>query len=552
MKNLNPTLTKSWKKLKKHFLQMKDVHIKNLFKEDDNRFKKFSLNFKNVILIDYSKNRITEKTISYLLNLAKEFDLKESIKSMFDGKHINVTENKPVLHTALRNFNKKKIFVNKKNISIDVSKVLKKMKFFSERVIQKQWKGYTGKYITDIVNIGIGGSDLGPRMVTKALIPYKNHLNMHFVSNIDGTHITEVLKKINLESTIFLISSKTFTTQETITNAKTVREIFLKNPNFSLSDMSKHFLALSMNKDEVIKFGITKENFFPLWEWVGGRYSLWSAMGLSIVLSIGYKNFTLLLKGAHDMDEHFLSAPLNKNIPVLLGLISLWYNNFFNAQTEAIFVYDQYMNEFSRYLQQAYMESNGKRIDRNKNVVSWQTGSIIWGESGTNGQHSFYQLLHQGTKLIPSDFIIPIKTHNKINDHHIKLLSHFFAQTRSLAFGKSLKNFLRENEINNLSENKLRYLRDFLIYQVCPGNQPTNSFLLEKITPYTLGALISLYEHKIFTQGALLNIYSFDQWGVELGKNVAKDILFTLKKNNLCTKYDSSTNELINFYKKLK
>ncbi|CAL4324701.1 glucose-6-phosphate isomerase [Buchnera aphidicola] len=550
MKNLNPTSTLSWKKLNKHFLKIRNIHIKDLFQKDINRFKKFSLNFKNLILIDYSKNRITEKTIKYLLNLAQEFHLEQAIKSMFNGDYINVTENKPVLHTALRDFKKKKIFLNNVNISISINEVLEKIKDFSSKVISQEWRGYTGKYITDVVNIGIGGSNLGPEMVIESLTPYKNHLNFHFISNLDGTHVIEVLKKVNIESTIFLISSKTFTTQETMTNALTVKNFFLKQPKVSLSDMSKHFFALSMNEKAVIKFGIIKENFFPFWDWVGGRYSLWSSVGLSIALSIGYKNFSLLLKGAHDMDNHFLHTPLNKNIPVLLGLIGLWYSNFFHTETEGVFVYDQYMNKFAKFLQQTCMESNGKRVDRNRKIVSWQTGSIIWGEPGTNGQHSFYQLLHQGTKLIPSDFIIPMKTHNKINNHHLKLLSHFFAQTRSLAFGKSLQDFLHENKNKSFFKKRFKNKKDFFIYQVCPGNQPTNSFLLRKITPYTLGALIALFEHKIFTQGVILNIYSFDQWGVELGKSIAKDVLSILKSKDLCTKYDSSTNSLINFYKK--
>lgn len=536
MKNINPIFTKSWKKLYKHFLVIKDKHMKDFFLEDVNRFKKFSLSFKDLIFLDFSKNRITNKTLTYLINLAKECGLKNSILSMFNGKFINVTENKPVLHTVLRNFDKKNIFINGKNISKKVFQSLKKMKNISNFIINKKWRGYTGKYITDIVNIGIGGSDLGPLMVTESLTPYKNRLKIHFVSNLDGTHIFQILKKINLESTIFLISSKTFTTQETMTNAKTVKKLFLKNSNFLKSDLSKHFIALSANKNKVIKFGINKNNFIPFWDWVGGRYSLWSSIGFSIVLSIGYDNFSLLLKGAYDMDNHFLNSPFKKNIPVLLALISIWYNNFFKSQTEAIYTYDQYMNKFSSYLQQLYMESNGKRIDRNFNVVSWQTGSIIWGENGTNSQHSFFQLLHQGTKLIPSDFIIPIHTHNNINNHHIKLVSHFFAQTKALAFG------------NSLNKNLKKKVKNKKIYKECPGNQPTNSFLINKITPYTLGALIAMYEHKVFSQGVILNIFSFDQWGVELGKDIAKDILLTLKKKNISNKYDCSTNGLINFY----
>ncbi|MCW5197445.1 glucose-6-phosphate isomerase [Buchnera aphidicola] len=550
MKSLSPITTKSWKNLKKHYLKIKDVHLRDLFQNDLNRFKKFSLHFEDIILFDYSKNRLTSKTMFHLLNLAKEFNLKESIVSMFQGKKINFTENKSVLHIALRSFDKKNIILNKKNIFLEIKNVLKKIKLFSNAVINKKWKGYTGNSITDVVNIGIGGSDLGPLMVTEALKPYKNHLNVHYISNLDGTHVTEILKKIDMRTTIFLISSKTFTTQETITNATTIKKLFLNQKKVLKSDMSKHFFAISMNQDEVLKFGISKENFFPIWDWVGGRYSVWSAVGLSIALSIGYKNFSLFLKGASSMDKHFLNTPLKKNIPVLLGLISIWYNNFFNSQTEAIFVYDQYMHKFSTYLQQVHMESNGKNIDRNKNIVSWQTGSILWGEPGSNGQHSFYQLLHQGTKLIPSDFIIPINTHNKINDHHIKLLSHFFAQTRSLAFGKSIKEVLKEHNFKKkLLQDKKKINDNINIYKLCNGNQPTNSFLLKKITPYTLGILIALYEHKVFTQGVIMNIFSFDQWGVELGKSVANNILNELKNKNLTKKYDSSTNSLINFYK---
>lgn len=548
MKNINPTTVKPWKDLKKHYLKMKNIHLKDLFDRDPNRFKKFSLNFKDIILFDYSKNRLTSKTITFLIDLANAFDLKKSILSMFKGKKINFTENKPVLHIALRSSNKKYMF--NKNILFKIKNTLKKIKLFSNAVIYKKWLGYTGKPITDVVNIGIGGSDLGPLMVTEALKPYKNHLKMHFISNLDGTHVVETLKKINMSTTIFLISSKTFTTEETITNANTIKKIFLNQNKVLKSDMSKHFFAISENKYAVLKFGILEKNFFPIWDWVGGRYSVWSAVGLSIALSIGYKNFYLFLKGARQMDKHFLTAPFKKNIPVLLGLISIWYNNFFNSETEGVFVYDQYMYKFSTYLQQINMESNGKNIDRNKNIVSWQTGPIIWGEPGTNGQHSFYQLLHQGTKLIPSDFIIPINTHNKINNHHIKLLSHFFAQTQSLAFGKSIQEIVQQNSLKkNVKKYKDNLDKNINIYKLCKGNQPTNSFLLNKITPYSLGMLIALYEHKVFTQGVIMNIFSFDQWGVELGKTSAKSILSELKKEKLTKKYDSSTNELINFYK---
>lgn len=544
MKNINPVKTTAWKELKNHFKKIKNIHISDLFLKDKKRFKKFSIYFNNEILVDFSKNLITNKTILKLLDLAKEIDLPNAIKAMFRGDKINQTENRSVLHIALRNKIDNPIIVDGQNIMLDIDLVLKKMKYFSELVINGDWTGCTGKPITDVVNIGIGGSDLGPRMVTESLRPYKNHLNIHYVSNIDGTDICEVLKKVSYDTTLFLIVSKTFTTQETMTNAYSVRNWFLKQTN-NTKDISKHFIAISMNVKEVINFGIDIENIFKFWDWVGGRYSLWSAVGLSIVLSIGFENFSKLLNGAYNMDRHFSQVPLNKNIPVLLALIGIWYNNFFCSETEAIFPYDQYMYLFSVYFQQGNMESNGKNIDRNGKFITYQTGPIVWGEPGTNGQHAFYQLMHQGTKLIPCDFIAPINSHNKLHDHHEKLLSNFFAQTKTLAFGNKINN-IQEDSINH-SDGKTKIVDDCL-YKTLKGNVPTNSILLRKITPYNLGVLIAMYEHKIFTQGVIFNIFSFDQWGVELGKKTAHQILTDLKKNKKNLNYDSSTNGLINFY----
>ena len=544
MKNINPVKTIAWKKLKNHFKKIKDIHISDLFLKDDQRFKNFSIYFNNEILVDFSKNLITDETILRLLDLVKEIDLPNAIQAMFRGDKINKTENRAVLHTALRNKINSPIIVDGRNIMLDIDLVLKKMKYFSELVINGNWTGCTGKAITDVVNIGIGGSDLGPRMVTESLRPYKNHLNIHYVSNIDGTDVSEVLKKISYETTLFLIVSKTFTTQETMTNAYSVRNWFLKHTS-NIKDISKHFIAISMNIKKVIHFGIDIENIFKFWDWVGGRYSLWSAVGLSIVLSIGFENFSKMLNGAHHMDRHFSQIPLNKNIPVLLALIGIWYNNFFCAETEAIFPYDQYMHLFSVYFQQGNMESNGKNIDRNGKSITYQTGPIIWGEPGTNGQHAFYQLMHQGTKFIPCDFIAPIISHNQLYDHHEKLLSNFFAQTKTLAFGNKVKDF-QENHLND--SNREKKIADNCSYKILRGNIPTNSILLRKITPYNLGVLIAMYEHKIFTQGVIFNIFSFDQWGVEFGKKTAHQILIDLKKNKKTENYDGSTNGLINFY----
>lgn len=545
MKNINPTQTAAWQALQKHFDEMKDVTIADLFAKDGDRFSKFSATFDDQMLVDYSKNRITEETLAKLQDLAKECDLAGAIKSMFSGEKINRTENRAVLHVALRNRSNTPILVDGKDVMPEVNAVLEKMKTFSEAIISGEWKGYTGKAITDVVNIGIGGSDLGPYMVTEALRPYKNHLNMHFVSNVDGTHIAEVLKKVNPETTLFLVASKTFTTQETMTNAHSARDWFLKAAGDE-KHVAKHFAALSTNAKAVGEFGIDTANMFEFWDWVGGRYSLWSAIGLSIVLSIGFDNFVELLSGAHAMDKHFSTTPAEKNLPVLLALIGIWYNNFFGAETEAILPYDQYMHRFAAYFQQGNMESNGKYVDRNGKVVDYQTGQIIWGEPGTNGQHAFYQLIHQGTKMVPCDFIAPAITHNPLSDHHQKLLSNFFAQTEALAFGKSREVVEQEYRDQGKDPATLDYVVPFKVFE---GNRPTNSILLREITPFSLGALIALYEHKIFTQGVILNIFTFDQWGVELGKQLANRILPELKDDKEISSHDSSTNGLINRYK---
>ena len=545
MKNINPTQTAAWQALQKHFDEMKDVTIADLFAKDGDRFSKFSATFDDQMLVDYSKNRITEETLAKLQDLAKECDLAGAIKSMFSGEKINRTENRAVLHVALRNRSNTPILVDGKDVMPEVNAVLEKMKTFSEAIISGEWKGYTGKAITDVVNIGIGGSDLGPYMVTEALRPYKNHLNMHFVSNVDGTHIAEVLKKVNPETTLFLVASKTFTTQETMTNAHSARDWFLKAAGDE-KHVAKHFAALSTNAKAVGEFGIDTANMFEFWDWVGGRSSLWSAIGLSIVLSIGFDNFVELLSGAHAMDKHFSTTPAEKNLPVLLALIGIWYNNFFGAETEAILPYDQYMHRFAAYFQQGNMESNGKYVDRNGNVVDYQTGPIIWGEPGTNGQHAFYQLIHQGTKRVPCDFIAPAITHNPLSDHHQKLLSNFFAQTEALAFGKSREVVEQEYRDQGKDPATLDYVVPFKVFE---GNRPTNSILLREITPFSLGALIALYEHKIFTQGVILNIFTFDQWGVELGKQLANRILPELKDDKEISSHDSSTNGLINRYK---
>ena len=546
MKNINPTNTQAWKALKAHQSQLAHTTIADLFKQEQNRFNDYSLTFENQILVDFSKNKINQETLKLLRQLAKESALDDTINAMFTGEKINRTENRAVLHTALRNRSNTPVYVDGKDVMPEVNAVLAKMSAFCERVISGEWKGYTGKAITDVVNIGIGGSDLGPYMVTEALRPYKNHLNMHFVSNVDGTHIAETLKKVNPETTLFLVASKTFTTQETMTNANSARDWLLAAAKDN-SAVAKHFAALSTNGKAVAEFGIDTNNMFEFWDWVGGRYSLWSAIGLSIALSIGFDNFEALLSGAHEMDKHFRTAPLEKNIPATLALVGLWNTNFLGAQTEAILPYDQYLHRFAAYFQQGNMESNGKYVDRNGNVIrDYQTGPIIWGEPGTNGQHAFYQLIHQGTMLIPCDFIAPAQSHNPLGDHHSKLLSNFFAQTEALAFGKTKE----EVEAEFVKAGKsLDEVKDIVPFKVFTGNKPTNSILVQKMTPFVLGALIAMYEHKIFAQGVIFNIFSFDQWGVELGKQLANRILPELADKENVSSHDSSTNGLINQFK---
>ncbi|MCZ4295665.1 glucose-6-phosphate isomerase [Vibrio sinaloensis] len=548
LKNINPTQTQAWNALTAHFESAQDMDLKALFAQDPARFENFSARFGSDILVDYSKNLINEETLKHLFALANETELKAAIEAMFSGEAINKTEDRAVLHTALRNRSNKPVMVDGEDVMPAVNAVLEKMKSFTERVIGGEWKGYTGKSITDIVNIGIGGSDLGPYMVTEALAPYKNHLNLHFVSNVDGTHIVETLKKVNPETTLFLIASKTFTTQETMTNAHSARDWFLESAG-DQAHVAKHFAALSTNATAVSEFGIDTDNMFEFWDWVGGRYSLWSAIGLSIALAVGYDNFVELLDGAHEMDNHFSSTELESNIPVILALIGLWYNNFHGAESEAILPYDQYMHRFAAYFQQGNMESNGKYVDRDGNAVTYQTGPIIWGEPGTNGQHAFYQLIHQGTKLIPCDFIAPAISHNPAGDHHQKLMSNFFAQTEALAFGKSEETVKAEFAKAGKSEEEAATLAPFKVFE---GNRPTNSILVKKITPRTLGNLIAMYEHKIFVQGVIWNIFSFDQWGVELGKQLANQILPELADDSEITSHDSSTNGLINAFKAYK
>lgn len=536
---VNPTKTASWQKLVTHYKEMKGVKMKDLFKEDPKRFKKYSFSLPDIIC-DLSKNIITEETLQLLLDLAYECELHKAIKAMFTGELINQTEGRSVLHTALRNFSGKPVYSQGKDVMPEVHEVQKKMESFCKKIHSGNWKGYTGKRIKYIVNIGIGGSDLGPQMVTEALRPYwKKEIQPYFVSNIDGTDLAETLKKVDPEETLFLVASKTFTTQETMTNAFSAREWFLKSAKDKKA-VAKHFVALSTNEKSVEEFGIDKANMFEFWDWVGGRYSLWSAIGLSIALSIGYENFQQLLRGGYEVDCHFREKKFEKNIPVLMALISLWYLNFFGAQTEAILPYDQYMHRFPAYFQQGNMESNGKHADRSGKRVTYTTGPVIWGEPGTNGQHAFYQLIHQGTALIPCDFIAPALSHNPMGEHHKILLSNFFAQTEALMNGKSKKELVAEKVPEAL-----------LPFKEFEGNKPTNSLLVTKITPFTLGELIALYEHKIFVQGVIWNIFSFDQFGVELGKVLAKNILPELEDDKPVTTHDSSTNGLINSWKKI-
>lgn len=544
LNSTNFTQTPAFKKLKAHHRTISKKHLKELFAEDKNRFKKFSIKF-NDILLDYSKNNINRRTIAYLTDLAKECDLSGAIEQMFSGEKINQTENRSVLHVALRNRSNTPILVDGKDVMPDVNEVLEKMKIFSGKVISGTWKGYTNKSITDIVNIGIGGSDLGPVMVTEALKPYKKkNINIHFVSNVDGTHIAETLKKVNPETTLFMIASKTFTTQETMTNALSARDWFLQSA-VDEEFVKKHFVAISTSQSLVEKFGIDPANMFGFWDWVGGRYSLWSAIGLSIACTIGYENFEQLLLGAHEMDNHFRSTPFEKNIPVVLALLGIWYNNFYGAESQAILPYDQYLHRFAAYFQQGDMESNGKYIDRNGNKVDYQTGPIIWGEPGTNGQHAFYQLIHQGTKLIPADFIAPAISHNPLGEHHKMLLSNFFAQTEALMNGKTRAEV--DAELTGKSEEEKAKIAPFKVFE---GNRPTNSILVKKVTPKVLGSLIAMYEHKIYVQGIIWNVFSFDQWGVELGKQLANKIYPELTDSDAIESHDSSTNALINQYKK--
>ncbi|OEF05774.1 glucose-6-phosphate isomerase [Vibrio genomosp. F10] len=548
LKNINPIETQAWKALTEHFETAQDMDMKELFAQDAKRFESFSTRFGSDILVDYSKNLIDAETMQHLFALANETEVKSAIEAMFSGDAINKTEGRSVLHTALRNRSDKPVMVDGKDVMPAVNAVLAKMELFTHRIVSGEWKGYTGKEITDVVNIGIGGSDLGPYMVTEALTPYKTRLNMHFVSNVDGTHIVETLKPLNPETTLFLVASKTFTTQETMTNAHSARDWFLAEAGDS-AHVAKHFAALSTNATAVAEFGIDTDNMFEFWDWVGGRYSLWSAIGLSISLSIGFDNFAELLDGAHEMDNHFASTEFESNIPVILALIGVWYNNFHGAESEAILPYDQYMHRFAAYFQQGNMESNGKFVDREGNPVEYQTGPIIWGEPGTNGQHAFYQLIHQGTKLIPSDFIAPAISHNPTSDHHQKLMSNFFAQTEALAFGKTKETVEAEFLAAGKTAEEVAELVPFKVFE---GNRPTNSILVKQITPRSLGNLIAMYEHKIFVQGVIWNIFSFDQWGVELGKQLANQILPELADDAQVTSHDSSTNGLINAFKALK
>jgi len=544
---INPTSTQSWQKLISHRNDISNTEIKDLFAADKNRFENFSLNFEE-ILLDYSKNIITDETLKILIALAEECGLKKAIEEMFNGEKINETENRSVLHTALRNRSNTPVLFNGKDVMPEINAVLDKMKNFCNRIISGEWKGYTGKAITDVVNIGIGGSDLGPVMVTEALKPYANHLKIHFVSNVDATHLAEVAKKINFETTLFLIASKTFSTQETMANANSAREMFLTHAKDE-KYVKQHFAALSTNEKDVTKFGIDPDNMFEFWDWVGGRYSLTSAIGLSIALSIGFQNFIQLLEGFHAVDNHFKNEKFEKNLPVILALIGVWYVNFFGAESEAILPYDQYMHRFAAYFQQGNMESNGKFVDRNGKEVNYQTGPVIWGEPGTNGQHAFYQLIHQGTRMIPCDFLAPAISHNPIGEHHTLLLSNFFAQTQALMMGKTEEKVIAEFEKSGKKPEEYKNLVPFKVFK---GNKPTNSFLFKELNPRTLGSLIAMYEHKIFVQGIIWNIFSFDQWGVELGKQLANNILPELRNDNKVEKFDSSTNGLINAFKEMK
>lgn len=537
----NPTQTVAWQNLKNHFSKMELNSIKEMFLNDSERVNKFHIEW-NDFLVDFSKNNINQETIDLLLKLADEVNLKESITKYFNGDCINLTENRAVLHTALRAPESATVLVDGKNIMPEIYEVKKNIEKFSNEIISGSRKGYTGKPFTDIVNIGIGGSDLGPAMVVEGLQFYKNHLNVHFVSNVDGDHVNEIIKTLNPETTLFVIVSKTFTTQETLTNSETIRSWFLKSAK--QEDVAKHFVAVSTNIQKVTDFGIDPNNIFPMWDWVGGRFSLWSAVGLSISLAVGFDNFDKLLKGANKMDEHFKSAPFDKNIPVILALLSIWYNNFFGAESEALIPYTQYLQKLAPYLQQGIMESNGKSVGRDGKLVNYQTGTIIWGEPGTNSQHAFFQLIHQGTKLIPTDFIGYVKPLYGNEDHHNKLMSNFFAQTEALLNGKSEQQVQEEFDKQGILSEQAAFLLPFKVFE---GNKPTNTILIQKLTPESLGSLIALYEHKIFVQGIIWNIFSYDQWGVELGKQLANSILKEIEDKKVST-HDSSTSFLVNHF----
>ncbi|WP_425076645.1 glucose-6-phosphate isomerase [Psychroserpens sp. S379A] len=546
LKTINPTKTKAWTNLQAHFKSIENTHIKDLFAQNHNRANDLTLQWED-FFVDFSKHRISEETLDLLIDLANEVDLKDAIKQYFDGEIINKTEGREVLHTALRNPKSAEVLVDGKNVMPEIYEVKHKIEDFSNKVINGELKSYNLQPFTDVVNIGIGGSDLGPAMVVDALSFYKNHLNMHFVSNVDGDHVNEVIKNLNPETTLFAIVSKTFTTQETLSNANTIRTWFLKHA--PTEAISKHFVAVSTNIEKVKAFGIDEANIFPMWNWVGGRFSLWSAVGLSISLAIGFDNFEKLLLGAHKMDEHFKTEDFNKNIPVISALLSVWYNNFFNAESEAVIPYSQYLNQFATYLQQGIMESNGKSIDRNGNKINYQTGTIIWGEPGTNSQHAFFQLIHQGTKLIPAEFIGFAQSLHKNQDHQDKLMSNFFAQTEALMNGKSEAEVVQELKLQGLSEEKIKELIPFKVFE---GNKPTTTILIDKLTPESLGKLIAMYEHKIFVQGIIWNIFSYDQFGVELGKQLANTILTELNEANISNSHDASTQQLLKHYKTVK
>ena len=543
LQTINPTQTEAWKKLKTHFEDMETVSMQDLFANDTQRTETFHIQWES-FLVDYSKNRINQTTINLLLELANQTGLKEAIDAYFSGQKINQTEDRAVLHTALRGTKDNSVLVDGQNIIPEIFEVKNKMKLFSDSVISGERKGYTQKPFTDIVNIGIGGSDLGPAMIVEALQYYKNHLNVHFVSNVDGDHVNEILRKINPETTLFVIASKTFTTQETLTNAETIRTWFLQHAR--QEDVAKHFVAVSTNISKVTQFGIHPENIFPMWDWVGGRFSLWSAVGLTISLAVGFENFDKLLLGANKMDNHFKTASFDKNIPVILAMLSIWYNNFYGSESEAIIPYTQYLQKLAPYLQQGIMESNGKSVGRDGKLVNYQTGTIIWGEPGTNSQHAFFQLIHQGTKLIPTDFIGFLKPLHGNQDHHHKLMSNFFAQTEALLHGKSENQVQEEFKNQNISEKEAIFLLPFKVFN---GNKPTNTILIDALTPETLGSLVAMYEHKIFVQGVVWNIFSYDQWGVELGKQLASSILEEINTKNVKS-HDSSTEFLLNYFLK--